>query len=235
MKINYPDNEEFFALPFYVDSRVLVPRNDTETMIYQVLKEITPTQLSSIECGAKQCELTIIDVWTWSSCIPVSILKNAKIQPIEAFALDISPDALEIAKINIEKHDLQDKLNLQKSDLLEVFLNQTKKINTKNLIITANLPYIKDWDFENMDKEVLENEPHIALFWWAETWFELYEKLISQIFEIKKIFSLEKITLFIEIWFDQREYSQKYLESLWVEIEYFKDLWWIDRIVKICF
>jgi methylase of polypeptide subunit release factors len=58
--------------------------------------------------------------------------------------LDISPDALEIAKINIEKHDLQDKLNLQKSDLLEVFLNQTQKINTKNLIITANLPYIKD-------------------------------------------------------------------------------------------
>jgi methylase of polypeptide subunit release factors len=62
LKINYPDNEEFFALPFYVDSRVLVPRNDTETMIYQVLKEITPTQFPSIECGAKQCELTIIDV-----------------------------------------------------------------------------------------------------------------------------------------------------------------------------
>jgi release factor glutamine methyltransferase len=114
-------------------------------------------------------------------------------------------------------------------------LNQTQKINTENLIITANLPYIKNWDFENMDKEVLENEPHIALFGWEETGFELYEKLIFQIFELKNIYSLEKITLFIEIWFDQREYSQKYLESLWLEIEYFKDLWWIDRIVKICF
>jgi methylase of polypeptide subunit release factors len=58
--------------------------------------------------------------------------------------LDISPDALEVAKINTRKHDLQEKVNLQKSDLLEVFLNQTQKINTENLIITANLPYIKN-------------------------------------------------------------------------------------------
>ncbi|MDD5212938.1 MAG: peptide chain release factor N(5)-glutamine methyltransferase [Candidatus Gracilibacteria bacterium] len=223
MKINYPDNEEFFALPFYVDSRVLVPRNDTETMIYQVLKEIN------------SANFTLIDVGTGSSCIPVSILKNTKFEIVEAFALDISPDALEVAKINTRKHDLQEKLNLQKSDLLEFFLNQTQKINTKNLIITANLPYIKNGDFENMDKEVLENEPHIALFGGKDTGFELYEKLISQIFELKNIYSLEKITLFIEIGFDQREYSRKYLESLGLEIEYFKDLGGIDRIVKICF
>lgn len=223
MKINYPDNEEFFALPFYVDSRVLVPRNDTETMIYQVLKEI------------KSNEFTLIDIWTWSSCIPVAILKNAKYQPQIAFALDISLDALEVAKINIEKHDLQDKLKLINSDLLEVFLNNSQKISTKKLIITANLPYIKNWDFENMDKEVLANEPHIALFWWIETGFELYEKLINQIFEFKKIYNLEQIVLFIEIGFDQREYSEKYLKNLNLRQEYFKDLWWIDRIVKICF
>lgn len=223
MKINYPDNEEFFALPFYVDSRVLIPRNDTETMIYQVLKEI------------KSKEYTLIDVWTWSSCIPVAILKNAKYQPEEAFALDISLDALEVAKINIEKHDLQDKLKLINSDLLEVFLNNSQKISTKQLIITANLPYIKNWDFENMDKEVLDNEPHIALFWWEETGFELYEKLIGQISEIKKIYNLEQIILFIEIWFDQREYGEKYFKNLNLKFEYFKDLWWIDRIVKICF
>lgn len=223
MKINYPDNEEFFALPFYVDSRVLTPRNDTETMIYQVLKEI------------KLNEYTLIDVWTWSSCIPVSIIKNAKYQPKEAFALDISLDAIDVAKINIEKHNLQDKLILLNSDLLEVFLNKSQKISSKNIIITANLPYIKNWDFDNMDKEVLENDPHIALFWWIDTWFELYEKLINQIFEIKDIYNLENISLFIEIGFDQKEYSEKYLTNLWLDFEYFKDLWWIYRIVKICF
>lgn len=223
MKINYPDNEEFFALPFYVDSRVLVPRNDTETMIYQVLKSLNSSNF------------TLIDVWTWSSCIPVAILKNAKYQPQEAFALDLSLDALEVAKINIEKHYLQDKLKLLNSDLLEVFLNNSQNISTKNLIITANLPYIKNWDFENMDKEILANEPHIALFGWEETGFELYEKLISQIFEIKEIYNLEQIVLFIEIWFDQREYSQDYLSNLNLKHEYFKDLGWIDRIMKICF
>lgn len=235
MKINYPYNEEFFALPFYVDSRVLTPRNDTETMIYQVLKEI------------KLNEYTLIDVWTWSSCIPVAILKNAKYQPKEAFALDISLDAMDVAKINIEKHNLQNKLILLNSDLLEVFLNKSQKISSKNIIITANLPYIKNWDFDNMDKEVLENDPHIALFWWIDTWFELYEKLINQIFEIKSLYSpLDKgemdesqrglnISLFIEIGFDQKEYSEKYLTNLWLDFEYFKDLWWIYRIVKICF
>lgn len=222
MKINYPDNEEFFSLPFYVDTRVLIPRNDTETMIYQVLKE-------------EINDFSIIDVWTWSACIPISILKNIKSLPKEAFALDISEEALEVAKINIEKHNLEDKLNISKSDLLEIFLNKSQQIFTKNLIITANLPYIKNGDFENMDKEVLENDPHIALFWWEKTGFELYEKLILEIFEFKKMYNLEKIILFIEIWFDQRDYSEEYLTSLNLEFEYFKDLNKIDRIVKICF
>ena len=238
MKINYPDNEEFFALPFYVDSRVLTPRNDTETMIYQVLKEIIPPPRSSgtpFEKERNINEYTLIDVWTWSSCIPVAILKNAKYQPKEAFALDVSLDAMDVAKINIEKHNLQDKLILLNSDLLEVFLNKSQKISSKNIIITANLPYIKNWDFDNMDKEVLENDPHIALFWWIDTWFELYEKLINQIFEIKSLYNLENISLFIEIGFDQKEYSEKYLTNLWLDFEYFKDLWWIYRIVKICF
>lgn len=222
MKTNFEDNEEFFSLPFYVDSRVLVPRNDTETMIYQVLKE-------------NFSDFSIIDVWTWSSCIPVAIIKNLKIQAHEVFALDISPEALEVAKINLEKHNLQDKINLQKSDLLEMFLDKKLKINSKNLIITANLPYIKDWDFENMDIEVLENEPHIALFGWKDTWFEIYEKLIWQIFKFKNLNNLENIHLFIEIWFDQKEYSNSYLENLNLKHKYFKDFNWIDRIIKICF
>lgn len=222
MKINFVDNEEFFSIPFYVDSRVLTPRNDTETMIYQVLKE-------------NFSDFSIIDVGTWSSCIPVAIVKNLKIQAHEVFALDISSDALDVAKINLEKHNLQDKIKLQKSDLLEIFLDKKLEINSRNLIITANLPYIKDWDFENMDKEVIENEPHIALFGWEDTWFELYEKLIWQIFKLKNLNNLENIHLFIEIWFDQKEYSNAYLKNLSLKHEYFKDFNWIDRIIKICF
>lgn len=219
MKINYSPNEEFYSLPFYVDKRVLIPRNDTEILVDRVLKEITK-------------DTTLIDVWTGSSCIPISIAKNTDIKKI--FAVDISFDALEIAKINLEINNIQEKIELFQSDLLEIFLSWTQKFETQNLIITANLPYIKDWDIENMAKEVLENEPHLALFGWPKTGFEMYEKLIWQIFELKKILK-SNITLFIEIWFDQYDYSGQYLSGLWLKFEYFKDLNNIYRVIKIDF
>lgn len=219
MKINYIPNEEFYSLSFYVDKRVLIPRNDTEILVDKVLKEITD-------------ETTLIDVWTGSWAIPIAITKNKDIHKI--FALDISKDALDIAKINLEINKVQDKIELFHSDLLEIFLSWILKLEARNLIITANLPYIKDWDIKNMDKEVLENEPHIALFGWPKTGFELYEKLIWQVFELKKIIN-SNITLFIEIWFDQYEYSFEYLSSLWLKFEYFKDFNNIYRVIKIDF
>lgn len=230
--MKYSFNQEFFSIPLYVDFRVLIPRNDTETMVYQVLKE-------------KLDNFVLIDIWTGSWCIPIAIAKNTN--NLKIFALDISLDALEVAKINLEKHNLQNKIKLIHSNLLEVFLIKKEKLTSKNLIITANLPYIKNKDFENIDKEVLDNEPHIALFGWEKTWFEMYEKLISQIFELKSLYSpIDKedmseehreleIILFIEIWFDQYEYSKKYLSSLWLKFEYFKDLNNIYRVIKINF
>ncbi len=218
MKIN--PNEEFYSLPFYVDKRVLIPRNDTEILVDNVLKDILESDL-------------LIDVWTWSWAITIAINKNISLK--ETFWLDISKDALEVAKINLEINNLSNKIKLINSDLLEVFINDKIKINNKNIIITANLPYIKNWDFQNMDKEVLDNEPHIALFWWEITWFEMYEKLFNQIIMLKEKLNLNKIILFIEIWFDQYDYSKKYLSNLWLKFEYFKDLNNIYRVIKINF
>lgn len=223
MKINnYPDNEEFFSLWLYVDKRVLIPRNDTEILVEKAIKEI------------KNSEYTLIDVGTGSCAILIAMMKNLSFEIIWSYALDISKDALEVAKINVQKHNLENKVILSESDLLEIFLNKTFILDTKNVIITANLPYIKDWDIENMDKEVLENEPHIALFGWEKTGFEMYERLIDQIYELKKMSNLD-IILFIEIWFDQYDYSKNYLNNLWLDFEYFKDLGWIWRCVKIIF
>jgi len=218
------NNEEFFSLDFYIDNRVLIPRNDTETLVYQVLKEI------------KNENTILIDVWTWSGCIPIAIIKNLKFDLKKTYALDISLEALEVAQINRWKYLFDEKIVLVNSDLLSVFDNfKLEKIDS-DLIITANLPYIKNEDYKNMDKEVYLNEPHIALFGWEITWFELYEKLISQIIELKKIANeKQKIVLFIEIWFDQYEYSKKYLTDLWLKFGYFKDLNNIWRIIKIEF
>ena len=212
---------EFYNLDFYVDNRVLIPRNDTEIMVETAIKQIDILN-----------DILLIDIWTWSSCIPISINKNCK-NIDETFAIDISIDALEVSKINIKNHNLEWKISQINSDLLNSII-ENKFIN-KNLIITANLPYIKNDDFDNMSKETIIYEPNIALFWWVDTWFELYEKLIKQIITLKNNNNFENIILFIEIWFDQEDYSKKYLNNLNLKFEYFKDNNQINRCIKIVF
>ncbi len=231
------ENTNFYWLDFFVDSRVLVPRNDTEIMVEKVIEELENKENN-----------ILIDVWTGSGAIPISILKTILSHPnlplrlregVRAFAIDISKKALEITKINIKKHNLENKIKLINSDLLEStsLLNSLSLGGERgyNIIITANLPYIKDWDYENMDEETVYFEPDLALYWWEKTGFELYEKLISQVFEIQSINNIKKIILFIEIWFDQKEIARKFLENNNLKFEIFKDNWGIDRCVKIEF
>lgn len=230
------NNAEFYSLDFYVDNRVLIPRNDTEVMVYEVLNEVK--KLNSKE-------LYLIDVWTWSSCIPISIFKNTNLFE-NAFVIDISKKALEISKINIKKYKLEKKIKQIEWNLLNYFLdfsnwninfekNTIYNMVNKNIVITANLPYIKDNDFENMDKETIIYEPALALYWWKNTWFELYEKLIIQTINFKKKYNLKNLVLFIEIGFDQKDICEKYLDWLSLQYKIYKDNWLIDRCVKIFF
>lgn len=222
------NNSEFYGLDFYVDNRVLIPRNDTEVLVSEAIKEVENT---------KQ-DFVLIDVWTWSWCIPISIIKNSKNNFLkQTYALDISLKALKVAKINIEKYSLKNKIIESRSDLLNIFTTDNvinpQKIEYKKVVITANLPYIKYLDFTNMDYSVIYFEPELALYWGKETWFELYEKLLVQCFEIKKLYKIEQIILFIEIWFDQEEYSKKYLENKWLKFEFFKDNSGVFRCVRV--
>ena len=241
--IEYITNKaEFYWLDFFVDNRVLIPRNDTEIMVEQVLKYINPpthSSFSPLTRGIKG-DFLLIDVWTWSWAIPISIIKNSnKIE--KCFATEISKKALQVSKINVNKYLLTSKITLLQWNLLDVFELDTNllcpswDINLKNLIITANLPYIKDNNISDMDKEVILFEPPVALYWWKETWFELYEKLIYQCLEITCIYNIDKFYLYIEIWFDQYEYSKKYLKSKKLKFESFKDNNWINRCIKIEF
>lgn len=215
------NNAEFYSLDFYVNSNVLIPRNDTEIMVDKAIETII-----------KYNWVSLIDIGTWSSCIAISILKNSS-KVTNCYAIDISKKALEVSKINIEKHWLNNKIIQINSDLLKCFHWKNDFVLNKNVIITANLPYIKNEDFENMDKETIKYEPALALFWWKDTWFELYEKLIKECFKLKNIYNIKSLILFIEIWFDQKEHSSKYLTNLWLEHYYYKDNWWIERCIKI--
>lgn len=209
------EKANFYGLDFFVDKWVLIPRNDTEIMVKEAVRE-----------SQNYKDVTLIDVGTWSGNIAISCLLNSK-NFREAFLIDKSKKALRIADINVKKYDLEDKVTFLKANLLSSL--PLKKV-WETMIITANLPYIKNNDFKNMSPETLKYEPKMALFWGEKTGFELYEKLIKQILKLKI-----RAVLFIEIGFDQYEYSRKYLENLGLKYEYFKDNGSIYRCMKISF
>ncbi len=214
----------FYGRDFFVDQRVLIPRNDTEVLVGIMLDEIN----QNIDVS----NTVYVDVWTWSWCIPISIVEE--IYPLKfyaQYALDISPEALEVAKMNA-KELTSIPIDFRESNLLEGLAHEDT-LSGKNLCITANLPYIKNGDTKNMDASVVHHEPDSALYWWAETGFELYKELIKQCFGLKKILELWDIVLAIEIWFDQWDVSREYLTELWLTFEYFQDSASIERVILI--
>jgi hypothetical protein len=81
-----------------------------------------------------------------------------------------------------------------------------------------------------MDSSVYLNEPELALYWWVNTGFELYERLIWQCQELTKQWN--KITLFIELGFDQKDTCEDFLKSQDLEYQIFQDNGWVDRCVR---
>lgn len=217
---------EFWDNEFYVDERVLIPRNDTEVLVDETIKEISKNISTETT--------SYIDVGTGSGCIALSILRAiAPLKFAESYAVDNSADALKVAQKNTQKLELSGDIVLVEGNLLSEFSHSDKYPLSKNLCITANLPYIKDNDLENMAASVIEHEPDSALFGGEKTGFELYEEFIKQCFQLKNILKLENITVFIEIGFDQYEVSKKFLEELGLQFEYFPDSSNIQRVVKI--
>jgi len=217
---------EFWSNDFYVDNRVLIPRVDTEVLVDEAIKEISRS--ISVE------DTSYIDVGTGSGCIALSILKAIKpLRFSESYVVDASSDALQVAKINAKNMELEGDIVFLEWDLIWEFSNSDIYPVSKNLCITANLPYIKNNDFEHMAQSVIDHEPETALYGWEQTGFELYEKLIKQCFQLKNILKLSSITLFIEIGFDQYEVSKAFLQELGLGFEYFEDSSNIQRVIKI--
>jgi len=218
------EKADFYGRTLYVDNRVLIPRNDTEILV--------STALEVINNNPDVQDTVYIDVWTWSGCIPISIV--CEMYPLvfhSSYALDIMPAALGVAQKNINTY-AAGQIEIRESDLLKEIFHDESLVQ-KDLFITANLPYIKNQDTKNMDENVVNNEPHSALFWGEKTWFELYERLIKQCFQIKQVQKIKNIHLIIEIGFDQSEYSMSYLQDMWLRFEYFKDTNSIYRVAHV--
>lgn len=216
LKTNSFNEVEFFYLRFFYNKNVLVPRLETESLVREAIKIIKQNNID-----------VLIDVWLWSWIIPISIEKNVQINKI--YWLEKSSRAIEIALINAKKHN--SKLEILTSDLLSVFLKENNfDFKGKQILITANLPYVKNWDWINMSEDT-RFEPKMALFWWQKTGFELYKKFYKQVLQFKDKFKLNKIIVITEIGFDQRKVAKDFLNKNLINSKFFPDLSGIQRFI----
>lgn len=149
--VQYVLEEAYFqGLKFYVNESVLIPRPETEELVEWILADFRALQAASRE-------ISVLDIGTGSGCIAVSL--KAKNSFLQISACDVSSTALAIAKKNADNNKAA--IQLFNCDIL----NQSSwnELPVFDLIV-SNPPYIPERDKQSMDKNVLNYEPHIALF-----------------------------------------------------------------------
>ena len=161
---------EFYSLPFLVDENTLIPRPETEELVEWVLEEVGSWKLEvgseKLEVGAEK-SLSILDIGTGSGCIPISLAKN--LSKVKISAIDVSVEALNIAKKNAALHNVSIdffEVDILKMDSLNKMLKPVLHDNTnyKFDIIISNPPYVRELEKVEIQNNVLQNEPHLALF-----------------------------------------------------------------------
>ena len=138
----------FYGMDFYVDSNVLIPRQETEMLV---------STINNSPLRQTQGANNILDIGTGSGCIPIAIKKNHP--EANVFAVDISEKALEIAKQNAEAN--QTEVNFAKYDILS---NDKFPFDEKFDIVVSNPPYVMNSEKSLMHKNVTDFEPALALY-----------------------------------------------------------------------
>lgn len=134
----------FMGLDFSVSSNVLIPRPETEELVSWILSE-TPLDR----------EVNILDIGTGSGCIAISLAKN--LPNAKVFALDVSKDALLVAKKNADNNGVL-------VTFLEHNILQEPNLQQKFDVIVSNPPYVRELEKKEMTANVLKHEPSLALF-----------------------------------------------------------------------
>ena len=207
-------NTEFYSLPFLVNKNTLIPRTETEELVAWVLNE------TKVLANNKTIELSILDIGTGTGCIPISLAKN--LTSLNISAIDISPEALLIAKQNAI-------LNKVTIEFIELDILNAESLPQEYDIIISNPPYVRELEKEEIKNNVLENEPHLALFVADENPLIFYNKIA----DLAKQQLSKNGMLFFEI----NQYLGKETVNMLVKkgfknIQLKKDLFGKDRMIK---
>lgn len=204
---------EFYGLAFKVNEHVLIPRTETEELVEWILKQ-----------SDKLKETTILDIGTGSGCIAISLAKH--LPKAKIFALDVSEEALHIAEQNARLNGVE--LEFINKDIFSI---SKSKLNTsfKFDIIVSNPPYVREQEKIYMKANVINNEPHLALFVKDEDPL-LFYKAISEF----AVHNLSKNGL---LFFEINEYLGNDMISLlnnkeFKNIELKQDIFKKDRMIK---
>ena len=212
--VQYVLSEVWFAgMKLYVDENVLIPRPETEELVEWIVKTVA---------SRKSQVASILDIGTGSGCIPVALKK--KLLSVEVHALDISEEALTVAKRNAVTQ--QTEINFHLLNILDKNLwRQLPKFD----IIVSNPPYVTQGEASSMQKNVLQYEPHLALFVDDEDAMKFY-KVIAE-------FGLKHLNENGQLFFEINEMMGKQICDLlnqyrYLNIELKKDLQNKDRMIK---
>lgn len=205
---------EFYGLPFIVNKHVLIPRPETEELVEWIISTV-------ISSGVEK-SLKILDIGTGSGCIPISLKKN--LTKSEVSALDISKDAIEVAKQNAKLNEVQ--IHFLQHDILSA-----KDLGQQFNIIVSNPPYVRELEKHEIKNNVLKNEPHLALFVDDNNPLLFYDKIA----DLARTHLKSNGMLFFEI----NQYLGKETVDLLKEkgfqnIELKKDLFGNDRMILAC-
>lgn len=196
--------QEFMGMTFKVNSNVLVPRQDTETLVEETLKVIEP-------------QMEVLDLCTGSGCILLSILKNAPF--VHGMGSDISKQALLVAKENAKLHGLE--ADWVRSNLFD---NLTGPYD----VIASNPPYIARGEIPSLMPEVAQFEPMEALDGGMDG-LDFYRKITEEAPRYLK----ENGYLLFEIGFDQgQKVGDLMREAGFTDVTVIQDLAQNDRVVR---
>ncbi len=219
---------EFYGLKFLVDENTLIPRPETEELVDLILKSL------KLEAGNWKSErneqINILDIGTGTGCIPISLKKNLPNATI--FALDVSEKAIEVAQKNAALNEIE--INFIQANILEVedlTFSTTYILQPTTFfdIIVSNPPYVRNVEKQEIKKNVLEYEPHLALFVEDDDALLFYRK-IGQL--AQKNLS-ENGKLFFEINQYLGKETVELLENLgFKNIELFKDVYGNERMIQ---